>query len=37
MKKLLVIAVAAGAALFVFSKAKSRNEDDLWQEATTTG
>jgi len=35
MKKLLVLAVAAGAALLVATKVRSRNGDDLWQQATT--
>ncbi|WP_211241426.1 DLW-39 family protein [Pseudonocardia spinosispora] len=33
-KKLLVLVAVVGAALFVFNKAKSRNDDDLWQQAT---
>jgi hypothetical protein len=35
-KKLLALAVVAGAALFVFSKQKSRSGDDLWQQATSS-
>ena len=26
----------AGAALFVFTKVRSRNDDDLWQQATNS-
>jgi hypothetical protein len=33
-KKLLALVVFVGAALFVFNKAKARNNDDLWQQAT---
>lgn len=34
-KKLLALVVVAGAALFVFSKAKSRSGEDMWQQATS--
>ncbi|HEY4005087.1 MAG TPA: DLW-39 family protein [Pseudonocardia sp.] len=34
-KKLLALVVLAGAALFVFNKAKSRSGDDMWQQATS--
>jgi hypothetical protein len=34
MKKLLALVAVAGAALFVFTKVRSRNSDDLWQQAT---
>ncbi|MBB6372887.1 hypothetical protein BKA01_000109 [Pseudonocardia eucalypti] len=33
-KKLLALAIVVGAALFVFNKARSRDNDDLWQQAT---
>jgi len=36
MKKLLALIVAAGAALFVATKVRSRNDEDLWQQATET-
>jgi len=35
MKKLLVVVAVVGAALFVFTKVRSRSSDDLWQQATT--
>ncbi|HEX4248473.1 MAG: hypothetical protein QOI50_370 [Pseudonocardiales bacterium] len=35
MKKLLAIAAVVGAALFVFTKVRSRSGDDLWQQATS--
>jgi hypothetical protein len=35
MKKLLAIAAVVGAALFVFTKVRSRSSDDLWQQATS--
>jgi hypothetical protein len=35
MKKLLAVAAVVGAALFVFTKVKSRSDDDLWQQATS--
>ncbi len=35
MKKLLVLVVAAGAALFAYSKFRGVGSDDLWHEATT--
>jgi hypothetical protein len=34
MKKLLALVVVAGAALFVITKVRSRNSDELWQQAT---
>ncbi|HZZ51403.1 MAG TPA: DLW-39 family protein [Pseudonocardia sp.] len=36
MKKLLALVAVAGAALFVFTKVRSRNDDDLWQQATNS-
>jgi hypothetical protein len=35
MMKLLALVAVAGAALFVFTKVRSRNSDDQWQQATT--
>ena len=37
MKKLLAVIVAVAAGALIFSKVRaSRNESDLWHEATTT-
>ena len=37
MKKLLAVVVALTAGALVFSKVRSsRNENDLWHEATTS-
>jgi hypothetical protein len=37
MKKLLAVIVAVAAGALVFSKVRaSRNENDLWHEATTS-
>ncbi|OLL98475.1 hypothetical protein Ae406Ps2_3798c [Pseudonocardia sp. Ae406_Ps2] len=35
MKKLFVLAVAAGAAYFGWSRLRGVGSDDLWHEATT--
>ena len=34
MKKLLALVAVAGAAFFVFTKVRSRDSDELWQQAT---
>jgi hypothetical protein len=36
MKKLLAVAAVVGAALFVFTKVRSRSDDDIWQQATSS-
>lgn len=36
MKKLLAVVVGLAAGAFVFSKARSSRQDDLWHEATTS-
>jgi hypothetical protein len=35
MKKLLAVVAAVVAALFIFTKVRSRSGDDLWQQATS--
>lgn len=35
LKKLVALAVAAGAAFLVYSKLRGVGSDDLWHEATT--
>ncbi|WP_211261360.1 DLW-39 family protein [Pseudonocardia acaciae] len=35
MKKFLVFAAILGVAAFVFSKVRSRSDEDPWQHATT--
>jgi hypothetical protein len=35
MKKILAILAIAGAAFFVVTKVRSRDDDDLWQQATS--
>ena len=35
MKKLLAVVVALAAGALVFSKVRSRSEDDLWHDATS--
>jgi uncharacterized membrane protein YccC len=35
MKKILAVVIALAAGAFVFSKVRSRNDADLWHDATT--